>query len=72
MGKLHKQGNISLNWRIVLAPTSIIDYVVAHELCHLVHHNHSKEFWKLLQSIFPDYKERKEWLRVNGGLLTLR
>jgi hypothetical protein len=49
----------------------IIDYVVVHELCHLRHHDHSKAFWKMLGLCLPDYPERKEWLRVNGGLLSL-
>ena len=71
-GSCTSRGEIAFNWKIVIAPISIIDYVVAHELCHLVHHDHSKEYWQLLQSVLPDYKERKEWLRVNGGLLGLR
>lgn len=71
-GSCTSRGEIAFNWKIVIAPISIIDYVVAHELCHLIHHDHSKEYWRLLQSVLPDYKERKEWLRVNGGLLTLR
>ncbi len=71
-GSCTSRGEIAFNWKIVVAPISIIDYVVAHELCHIVHHDHSKEFWRLLQSIMPDYKERKEWLRVNGSLLTLK
>lgn len=71
-GSCTSKGEIAFNWKIAIAPISIIDYVVAHELCHLIHHNHSKDYWKLLQSVLPDYKERKEWLRVNGSLLTLR
>lgn len=71
-GSCTSRGEIAFNWKIVVAPISIIDYVVAHELCHIVHHDHSKEYWRLLQSILPDYKERKEWLRVNGSLLTLK
>ena len=71
-GSCTSKGEIFFNWKIVIAPISIIDYIVAHELCHMIHHNHSKEFWRLLQSILPDYKERKEWLRVNGSLLTLK
>lgn len=71
-GSCTRKDEIAFNWKIVIAPISIIDYVVAHELCHIIHHNHSKEFWRLLQSILPDCKDRKEWLRVNGSLLTLR
>ena len=65
-GSCHSDGRVYFNWRIIVAPHSIVDYVVAHELCHLVHHDHSKKFWKLLGTIIPDYAERKEWLKVNG------
>ena len=58
-------GNIEYNWRIVAAPQSMVDYVVAHEACHLVHHNHSKAFWSLVGKVFPDYAVAREWLRVN-------
>ncbi|MHB1459527.1 MAG: M48 family metallopeptidase [Armatimonadota bacterium] len=71
-GSCTSRGEIAFNWKIAIAPISIMDYVVAHELCHLIHHDHSKEYWRLLESVMPDYKERKEWLRVNGGLLTLK
>jgi predicted metal-dependent hydrolase len=71
-GSCTTRGEIAFNWKIVIAPITIIDYVVAHELCHLIHQDHSKEYWKLLGSILTDYKERKEWLRVNGSLLGLR
>lgn len=70
-GSCTKAGNINFNWRIIMAPMSIVDYVVVHELCHLKYHDHSKEFWKLLGQIFTDYRERKEWLRVNGALLRI-
>ncbi|MDZ7860596.1 MAG: SprT family zinc-dependent metalloprotease [Candidatus Krumholzibacteriota bacterium] len=69
-GSCSKAGNININWRIIMAPLSIVDYVIVHELCHLKYHNHSKEFWRLLGQILPDYLKRKEWLRVNGTLLT--
>ncbi|MCI5147712.1 MAG: M48 family peptidase, partial [Candidatus Electrothrix sp. AR3] len=48
------------------APHSVIDYVVVHELCHLVHPDHSKRFWRLLGTVLPDYPERKAWLKMNG------
>lgn len=57
---------ISFNWYIIMAPLNLIDYVVAHELCHLIHKNHSKEFWKLLGSIMPDYELRIERLKKSG------
>lgn len=68
-GSCHQDGSVHFNWTIIIAPLSIIDYVVIHELCHLVHRNHSKQFWQLLGRHLPDYAIRKDWLRVNGGLL---
>ena len=54
-----------------MAPPSVVDYVVVHELCHLVHHNHSRNFWGLVATILPDYTKRKDWLRLNGGQLKI-
>jgi hypothetical protein len=65
-GSCTSEGNIYFNWRIIMAPIDVIDYVVVHELCHLIHMNHSKYFWKLVESILPDYKERKSWLKKYG------
>jgi predicted metal-dependent hydrolase len=70
-GSCTPSGNILLNWRIFLAPTSIIDYVLAHELVHLKHMNHSKEYWETLRMLLPDYEQRKEWLRINGRTLNV-
>ena len=70
-GSCTKAGNIHFSWLIVMAPMSIVDYVVVHELCHREYHDHSPAFWRLVGRILPDYHERKEWLRVNGALLTL-
>ena len=66
-GSCHTDGRIYYNWRIIAAPHSVVDYVVVHELCHLVHPDHSQRFWNLLATILPDYAERKAWLKVNGG-----
>lgn len=68
-GSCTPEGNIYLNWRIFLAPTSVIDYVLVHELAHLKHLDHSSDFWQVIRSILPDYENRKEWLRVNGKQL---
>lgn len=68
-GSCSAQGNLNFNWRIMMAPPEIIDYLVVHELCHLVHLDHSPEFWNLVASIIPDYKARKDWLRKNGHQL---
>ncbi|MCL6572757.1 MAG: M48 family metallopeptidase [Bacillus sp. (in: Bacteria)] len=70
-GSCTPAGNVLLNWRLFLAPTSIIDYVLAHELVHLKHMNHSKDYWDTLQMLLPDYEQRKEWLRINGGTLNV-
>lgn len=70
-GSCTKNNNLVFNWRIIMAPISIIDYVLLHEVCHLVEDLHSPKFWDLLKSIMPDYKKRKEWLRINGPTLEL-
>ncbi len=57
---------INLNWQIILSPLKVIDYVVVHELCHLIFPNHSRRFWQKVQKVFPDFKEAKRWLRVNA------
>ncbi len=70
-GSCRTDGRIFYNWRIIIAPQTIVDYVVIHELCHLVHANHSKHFWKLVWTVLPDYLERKDWLKANGTGLML-
>lgn len=59
--------DILFNWRCVMAKPEVIDYIVVHEMCHMVHKNHSKDFWNLVQQIIPDYKERTLWLKNNGS-----
>lgn len=59
------------NWRCVMAPSPVLDYIVVHEMCHMVHMNHSKDFWDLVASIMPDYQERKEWLKKHGVKMDL-
>lgn len=54
-----------------MAPSPVLDYIIVHELCHLVHLNHSREFWNLVSAILPDYGNRKDWLRKNGVRLKL-
>jgi predicted metal-dependent hydrolase len=65
-GSTSKDGTIRLNWRIVQAPSTLVDYVVAHELCHLVHRDHGREFWSMLGRVMPDYEARKQRLREVG------
>jgi len=70
-GSCSSKKNLNFNWRLIMAPTPIIDYVVIHELSHLVEQNHSKKFWRLVEQIMPDYKEHKKWLRDNGTQLNI-
>lgn len=53
---------LTFNWRLAMAPFEVIDYVVVHEMCHMVHLNHDRSFWRLVGKIMPDYKEKEEWL----------
>ncbi len=62
-GTCSSKGSIRINWRLADAPLSVLEYVVAHELTHLLHHNHSKEFWQALENIMPDYQQRKADLK---------
>jgi predicted metal-dependent hydrolase len=64
-------GRMSFNWRLLLAPERVLDYVVWHEVCHLEVLDHSPRFWGLLESRLPDYREARDWLRRNGGTLVL-
>lgn len=70
-GSCSSQGRLNFSWRLVLAPLWVIDYVVAHELAHLVHPNHSKLFWKKVSDLFPNFIEAKKWLRDNRRRLSL-
>jgi len=65
-GSCNKKEEIRFNWHIIMAPVSLVDYVVAHELCHLKYKNHSENFWKLVGRIMPDYEARRERLRKEG------
>lgn len=62
-GSCSSKRNLNFNWRLVMAPPEVLDYVVVHELCHLKEMNHSKAFWALVESILPDYKRQREWLK---------
>ncbi len=68
-GSCNSRGNLSFNWRLVMAPISVIDYVVVHELSHILHRNHSSRFWKTVESVIPDYKHRKKWLNEHARKL---
>jgi predicted metal-dependent hydrolase len=70
-GSCSSKGNINYNWKIIMAPIAVVDYIVVHELCHLRQPNHSQDFWKLVESVLPDYKIRKNWLKDNGITLDI-
>ena len=70
-GSCSSAKNLNFNWRLVMAPIEIIDYVVVHELCHLRYMNHSAAFWKLVGEAVEDYKERRKWLKENSYLLSI-
>jgi predicted metal-dependent hydrolase len=66
-GSCSAAGELRFNWRIIMAPMRLVDYVVAHELCHLQVKNHSRSFWRLLTQLLPDYESRREALAVQGS-----
>lgn len=68
-GSCDKKGQVVFNWNIIKAPHSVVDYVVIHELCHLIHPNHSKEFWQVVSRFDSNYLEHRQWLKVQGDLL---
>jgi len=61
------RGALAFHWKCIMAPPTIIDYVVAHELCHFHHADHTEAFWNEVDKVLPDYLERKEWLRKHGA-----
>lgn len=70
-GSCSHQGNLSYSWRLIFAPEEVASYVCAHEVAHRRHMNHSREFWETVESICPDYKAHRQWLRINGQTLFL-
>lgn len=65
-GSCSSTGNLSFSWRLIFAPKEVLHYVVAHEVAHLRHMNHSRAFWNTVESICPDYEPAKAWLRLHG------
>ncbi len=57
------------SWRLIMAPDSVLDYVAAHEVAHLVQMNHSPDFWAIVERLYPDHVAARDWLRTNGPAL---
>lgn len=70
-GSCSPNGNLNIAWRLVMAPLRVIDYVIVHELSHIEIRNHSKEFWRRVANVIPDYKKDEKWLRDNGHFLVV-
>lgn len=68
-GSCSPKGNLNFSWRLIMAPLPVIDYVVIHELVHLVERNHSSRFWGKVESLMPEFKIHRDWLKKNGYLL---
>ena len=62
---------LTFNWKLAMAPQNVIDYVVVHEMCHMVHLNHDRSFWRLVGKIIPDYEQRENWLKFSNWKMTV-
>ena len=65
-GSCSSKNNINYNWRIIMAPEFVINYLVSHEVSHLQHPNHSKEFWQCVENLCPNWQEGRHWLKIKG------
>lgn len=68
-GSCSSKKNLNFNWKIIMAPPRVVDSIVVHEMCHLIHLNHSKDFWHTVEKVFPDFKEAHKWLSIHGDSL---
>ena len=68
-GSCDSRGQLVFNWNIIKAPHAVADYVVVHELCHLIHPNHSKDFWTLVGRFDASFQEHKAWLKLSGSMI---
>ena len=69
-GSCGYKSTLNFSWRLIMAPSRVVDYVIIHELMHLKQRNHSRRFWAEVANILPDYKQDERWLKHNGHLLT--
>ena len=68
---LSRNGAVNFNWRSIMAPIWVFDYILVHELSHMIERRHSKDFWHLVSRVVPDYEEHVRWLSENGASLDL-
>ena len=68
-GSCSRDNRLSFSWRVIMAPLTIVDYILIHELAHIKEKNHSKSFWGYLESILPEYRGQRLWLKENGHRL---
>ena len=71
-GSCSREGNLSFNVLLMMAPPEVLDYVVVHELSHRIEMNHSPRFWRRVEEVLPDYKKERKWLKEHGNKLMLR
>lgn len=70
-GSCNTRRELQFNWLLMLAPHDAVNYVIVHELCHLVHFNHSPKFWSLVRQLIPNYQMWRKWFRDHGAILNL-
>lgn len=70
-GSCSAKGKLAFHWKCMMAPQTVIDYLVVHELCHFYHRDHTDAFWNEVDKVIPEYRERKEWLRKYGASLDI-
>lgn len=69
-GSCSSKGNLNFNYRLIMAPKEVLQYVIVHELSHRVHMDHSKDFWRTVEQVIPEYRQYREWLKEYGSQLT--
>jgi len=70
-GTCDSRQQLTFNWKLAMAPQQVIDYVVVHEMCHMIHLNHDRSFWRLVGKILPDYEQRENWLALSSWKMTV-
>ncbi|MFP5110183.1 M48 family metallopeptidase [Neobacillus sp. C211] len=70
-GTCDSRQQLTFNWKLAMAPLKVIDYVVVHEMCHMVHLNHDRSFWRLVGKIIPEYEQMENWLALSSWKMTV-